>query len=655
MEKYFRLLLLLTLIPISHCAAQEQGFPFGTTVTLSDLVKTRSEVDSAASAVVINEFGEAYFDSESGRLIVNIHKLTKILTKEGLDEGNFELYLRIGDKSQDELVSIKGVTHFLRDGSKNSAELNRKSVFREKNPTYELVKFSMPNTEVGSIVEVMYTISTPFILNFWPWEFQSDIPKLYSEYWAQIPANYAYNIALRGALKLEKNESQLVRDCFRAGGVSDCSLLKFGMKNIPAFKEEQYMTAKSNFLSAINFELSEIKYFDGRVDKVTKEWKDVAQELFDHSDFGVQIRKAKNIFEDNLSVITANASDPLLKAKSIYYWIQSHYEWNERFGKYTDKGTKYTFDNKKGNVGDINLSLLGALQSADLNANPVILSTRENGLPTSLYPVLSDFNYVIVQLQIGEESFLLDATDPYIPFGMIPERCLNGSGRLLTKKDAIEVNLMPKTKSRSVANLSLKLNNSGDLIGTLQLKYLGYQAIDKRRNIKSFASEAAYVKSLGDRWKVREIHQHKIEGLNDLEGALTEEMEIDFNSHDASSAERIYFNPFIIGQWSSNPFVASERKYPVDFGVAQEEIILLNLEYPADYKLDEIPKNMALAMPDKGGMFKFNFNNIGNKLNIYYSLNLTKPVYDSSEYFSLKDLFERMLQLKQTDLVFIKL
>jgi len=650
-----KILILIFALSFTKANGQDMGFVFANAITTKELAKTKYELDSTANAIVIKEFGESYFDAESGTLIVNIHRLIKILTKEGLEQGNFEIFLRRGDNRRDELVSIKGVTHYLRDGSIKMAELEKKSIFYEKNPSYELVKFSMPNAEVGSIVDVRYTISTPFIFNFWPWEFQSDIPKLYSEYWAKIPANYVYKIALTGTLKLEKEESKLVNDCFRAGGVSDCSLLKFGMKNIPAFQEEKYMTAKSNFLSAINFELSEIKYFDGRIDKVTKEWKDIAQEMFEHPDFGAQIRKSKNLFEDNLSSITSNTTDPLLKAKSIYYWILSHYELNEHYGNYTDKGVKATYEDKKGNVGDINLSLLGALQAAGLTAHPVIISTRENGLPTTLYPVLSEFNYVIVLVQIGEESFLLDATDPLIPFGMLPKRCLNGTGRLLMKKEASEINLMPKTKSRTVSSLNLKLTDAGDLIGTLLIKYQGYDAIDKRREIKSFADITAYTKSISDRWKVRQIRNHKVDDLSDLEKPFTEEMEIEFNPHDASGTDRIYLNPFIMGEWNVNPFKSRERKYPVDFGVAQEEIILLNLEYPAAYKLDEIPKNMALALPNKGGVFKFNFSDLANKINIYYSLNLTKTVYDATEYFSLKDLFERMLQLKQTDLVFIKL
>jgi hypothetical protein len=77
------------------------------------------------------------------------------------------------------------------------------------------------------------------------------------------------------------------------------------------------------------------------------------------------------------------------------------------------------------------LSLVAALRDARLNAHPVLLSTRNNGLPSPLYPVPTDFNYVIARVKIGDNYYLLDATEDVYPFGLLPERCLNGMGRAL--------------------------------------------------------------------------------------------------------------------------------------------------------------------------------------------------------------------------------
>jgi Domain of Unknown Function with PDB structure (DUF3858) len=588
-------------------------------------------------------------------MIVEYYKKLKVLKKEGVEQANFSILLRKNNSRKEEIKSLEGITHYLENGSAKKSELEKRAIFYEENPNYTQVKLTLPNAVVGSVLEIKYTISSPFIFNLYPWEFQSDIPKVQSEFWALIRGNYSYNASLKGFLKLTTSQTELVKECFSFGSAkADCSLLKYGMKNIPAFKEEEYMTAKSNFLSAISFELEQIRHFDGRVDKITKEWKDVEDELQTHADFGTQIKKARNLFEKEISPLLIGVTDLLEKAKKIYNWIKPHYNWNDYLGKYTENGVKKSFETKKGNVGDINLSLLGALQAAELQANPVILSTRANGLPNNLYPVLSDFNYVVVQLVIGESSYLLDATDHFMPFGLLPERCLNGKGRLLAKKNSSDVDLIPKGKEKSVTTISVKLNEEGGLQGSLQINAFDYQALENRRKIMSYSNRTDYIKALEKRWNSKEIKNYEVTNLQELENNLTEKMEITFDAHGATNVQQIYFNPFIAGRWTDNPFKSTERIFPVDFGVAQEETVVLTLEYPSNFHVDEIPKNIALAMPNKGGRFLFSCTNLGNKLNISYSLNLTKAIYDASEYQSLKELFARIVQLRQTDLVLIK-
>jgi Transglutaminase-like superfamily/Domain of Unknown Function with PDB structure (DUF3858) len=633
---------------------QNHGFPFGV-ATLRELSMTDYPLDSSASAVVLNEFGEVYFDNENGNMIVELHKKVKLLKKEGLEQANLSFFLGKNESRKAELISVEGMTHYMENGRIKNSTLERKAVFYEQNPNYTEVKFTLPNATVGSIVEVKYIFSSPFIFNLYPWKFQSDIPKAQSEFWALIPGNYDYKASLQGFLKLSFNESELVKECFSYGSAkADCGLLKFGMKDIPAFEEEEFMTAKSNYLSALNFELAEVKYFDGRVDKITKEWKDVEEELQNHQDFGVQIKKAKNLLEKEISPLLIGVTDSLEKAKRIYNWVKGYYDWNDELSKYAENGAKKAFETKKGNIGDINLSLIAALQSADLPVSAVILSTRANGIPNTLYPVLSDFNYVVAQLNIGKNSYLLDATDPYMPFGLLPEMCLNGKGRLLAKKNSSDIDLFPKGKEKSITTLSLQLNDDGTLQGSLQLNALDYQALKNRKRIMSFSSRAEYIKSLEKKWNAREIKNYQETGLQELEKPLVEKMDITFEAHDASNVNQIYFNPFITGRWKNNPFKSTERIYPVDFGIPQEETIILTLEYPTDFHLDEIPKNIALALPNKGGRFLFSFANIGNKVTISYSLNLAKATYNAEEYHYLKELISQIVQLRQTDLVLVK-
>ena len=255
------------------------------------------------------------------------------------------------------------------------------------------------------------------------------------------------------------------------------------------------MTARSNFLSVINFELSQINYFDGRKDKITKEWKDVDEELRQHSEFGVQIKRGKDLLDRQIEQIIVGEINEMAKAQKIFDFIKGWYRWNDVYGKYSEFGIKKAFDAKVGNVGDINLSLIAALKYAGITVEPLLLSTRENGLPTEVYPVMSDFNYVVAKATIANKSYLLDATDDFYPFGLLPERCLNGKGRVIGARESYWQDLVPSERQRMTSLVNLNLSNEG-MSGSVQYTYSGYAAVDERKKIKKFSSEQEYTTRL---------------------------------------------------------------------------------------------------------------------------------------------------------------
>lgn len=325
------------------------------------------------------------------------------------------------------------------------------------------------------------------------------------------------------------------------------------------------------------------------------------------------------------------------------------------YGKYSEDGIKKAFQNKTGNVGDINLSLIAALKYAGLHAEPVILSTRDNGLPLTLYPLISDFNYVITRLEIDGSAYLLDATDPYLPFGMIPTRCLNGKARVMVSKGASSwIDLMPEEKLKEVIFLNLKLQEDGKFTGIISNSCFGYDALDRRKKINSFNNQDEYIEDLDDRWNRIKILNYKIENLDSLENALTETLEVEIEGFDNLDSEKLLFNPFFAKRFEENPFKSKERLYPVDLGAPIEIHVILKLEYPENFKLMNRPPEIALSLPNNGGKYLFNILNSGNILTLNNTLSLTKPLYSSEEYHYLKELFNRIVQAHKLDLIFAK-
>ena len=636
----------------------DNGFPFGK-ISYAELEMKNYPKDTAANAVVLNEFGEAYIDSDGdNNLVLEYHIKIKILKKQGLDQANFSISLYKDGSRKQFVKAVTASTFNLNNNQMKETKMDKAAIFDENySEAWDVKKFTLPEVQVGSVLDIKYVLESPFIFNFWPWKFQSDSPKIRSEFWARIPGNYVYNTTLQGYLELNKNESTILKDCFTPGGGmnADCVWGKYAIDNVPAFVEEDYMTAKSNFISAINFELSQVNHFDGRVVKYTKSWPDVDHELQTHEDFGTQIKKANKLLEDEIIKIVGSETEAIKKANIVYGYIKYLYSWNGNFGKYAELGVKKALETKKGNVGDINLSLVAALQVVGLNADPVMIATRNNGVPHEIHPVLSDFNYVVAQVNFGDIKYLLDATEKLLPFGVLPERCLNGNGRLISKdiNESGWVSSQPREKQKKQLIMELKLEEDEIFRGNLLITSYGYEAFDKRTAILSDGGIQEYEKKFREGLRDLSILGYAIENLEDLSKPLIEKMKIEI-SLAASNPSIIYFNPFMIDRWETNPFKTLERHYPVDFGAPLESTFMLTLEYPERYVVEELPSNAAISLPLKGGRYLFNLTNLGNKISMTSIINLAKTVYAPSEYQALREIFSRIVQLHQSQIVFKK-
>jgi hypothetical protein len=654
------LLFYFLLIPGAASAQLENGFPAGK-VSIAELTMKTYPKDSTANAVILEEFGESYIDNGGEHHLQHYyHVKIKILNSKGFDKANIDIPLYRDGSTRESVSRIEATTYNL-DVNKGlivPTRLDPKKIFTENKSRYlDLVKFTLPNIKEGSVIEVRYLLDSPYIFKFRSWEFQSDIPKISTEYWARIPGNYIYNITLRGFYKLNKSENELVKECFTPGGSAkaDCSLNKYAMHDVPAFVEEDHMTAKSNFLSAINFELSEVRYFDGRIDKVTKEWKDVDQELRSHASFGGQLRKGKDLFKDNLIRALAGETDSLKKATQIYDYIKNWYTWNDYYGKYSDLGIKKAFDNKTGNVADINLALVAALNYAGFQADPVILSTRENGTPVELHPVMSDFNYVIAKVKLQGKTYLLDATEPFLSFGTLPVRCLNGKGRVMSSRGpSYWLELAPMAKYRQISLLHLTLLPEGNFKGKVSQASEGYEALQERKKITSYNNQDEYIEALDNKWNKIKILKYDIAQLNELDKMLNQSFDVEIEGFDNLNKDKLYLNPFFLGDWSKNPFTSRERLYPVDLGAPILDQLSVTLEYPANFEVSNLPPPLVISLPGNGGRYLFSVEKMGNKIMMTSMLSLNKAIYTSGEYPYLKELLSKVAQSYQTSLVFQK-
>jgi len=655
-------LLLFSILLFLSVYAIAQDFPYGS-ITQEEWDMQKYKKDTSAHAVVLQEFGDARINvnnDDNLRLYFTYHVKIKMLDSKGFDKGNIEIPIYSEDNTVFENVTSIKATTFNRDanGSIQAIDLVPKNTFTEKKDKHwSIVKFAMPALLKGSIIEYTYQLESPYYFeNFRTWQFQDDIPKIYSEYLVHIPGFFAYKASIRGSLKLTKNVGVVERECIDIRGVkNDCSELTYAMSDIPAFVEEEYMTASKNYLSAIYFELEEyVNPYNGTKTKVTKEWTDIDRQLKSSEYFGDQLKK-KDFFKDKLKDVTAGKQG-LDNAKAVYTFIKKWYKWNDYVGIYSD-GIKDAFNAHTGSVADINISLVAALNQAGINAEAVILSTRSHGNINMLYPGIGDFNYVLAKANIGDKSYLLDATDPMLPFGMLPLKCLNDQGRVFSLDKPsywVDINKSAIQRENDTYNLDLTLQDDGKIKGILTHFSISYSAYEKRSAIKKFNSINEYVDNMGEHLSRIKILKSDITNLDSLDMPLSEKYDIEIKAYDNMGENQLIFDPYFFNKTTTNPFKAASRDFPVDWGMPSNDICTVILHLPKQFTVEAPPKDAAIGLPNNGGRFITSFENSTDGFTFSYITNFNKSVYDQAEYPYLKEFYNKIIQAELADIILKK-
>ncbi len=648
-----KLLFFLCLFSFQFIYPQKQKLPyvFGN-VSNEEIQMTVYEKDTTANAVVLYEHGNTIVVRRGAEIIrkSTIYRKIKILNKEGENHANVKIYLY--DNGKDNPEKVRGIKAFTYNKNQLKLALKKEHIYTNRlDKDVVEVTFTFPDVKAGSVLEYQYDLESPYFFNFKGWTFQSDIPKIYSEFHASIPGFWVYNRHLRGFLKLNKNLANLTRKCFEINGANaDCENLTYAMKDIPAFiEEEKYSTAKSNYLSKIKFELSEIRYTDGRIKKFTKTWKDTDRMLKQDQDIGKQLL-SPNFFKKLIPDNIYSLNNELEKSKSIYQFIQSYFTVNTDDDYiFRDNKVKSAVKNKIGKVSEINLALTGALQSAGLNASIMLISTRDHGYPTELHPVLTDFNYIATYLKIGNDSYLLDGSDQFLPFNTLPLKALNGMARVIDfKEGSFWHSTSPHVRSFVSTSLDLSLDNNQNLIGTWEEASGGYFAYNKR---EALVHEKNYIEHIENDKGFIEIEDLTIENKTNLDQTLKESYNVIMHKSD-EIGDLIYLNPFI-SRLDKNPFQLNKRQYPVDFGYKKNIIYKTQIKIPASLKVEALPKNNSYKLPNNGGVFIVSIQNTENFIQIYTKLALNKTKYLPNEYENLKEFFNEIVKT-QNSLIILK-
>lgn len=666
--KIFSLTILLLFI--SKATAQE--FKLGK-VSIEEIKAKRHSIDTAAVAAILYKKGSSRLDynqNDGFVLTTEVETRIKIYKKEGYDYANQTINYSISGNSKESIQISDANTFNLVNGKIEKTKLKSDGIFDQLvNKFLGRKKITMPNIVEGSVIEFKYTVKSPYVSWMRDWNFQYAIPVNHSEFTTYIPEYYVYNVMQKGYVfpkvtKDRKSASIILTskerpDAHGNGGATSFSQDKidyfedkttYVIDNVPAIKEESHVNNIDNYRAALSYELSVVKWPDTPIKSYSSDWNSVVKTIYDYDDFGPELNKT-GYFEEDVKTVLAATNTPEEKIAVLLSYVKSRVKWDEYQSYTCDKGVKKAYQEKTGNCAEINLMLTAMLRYAGLTANPVLVSTRSNGIP--LFPNRTAFNYVIAAVETPNGNVLLDATDKFSMPNILPLRALNWNGRLIRKDGTSEeVDLMPKKVSGDNVFMNYNIDSEGKVTGKTRRQYTDYNAMVARDNISSLKEEE-YLEKLENRNNKIEISEYSKTNEKDVLLPVIETYSFTGTNLCELIGGKIYVNPMLFFTEDKNLFTQEVREYPVDFSYPFADKYNITIQIPEGFAVETLPAPAAITMEDNLGIFKFNIAANGNFLQLSVLHQINEAIVSAEKYEMLKEYYKAMVA-KETEKIVLK-
>lgn len=622
MRTLFRLFLLFPVISLfSINSSAKEPVRFGK-IEIEEFKDQVYAPDTTASAVILCQYG--YFDAQQFQFTFT--KRIKILKKEGVDYSTFAFR---GDKD----VIVKGITYNLENGILIEDKLKGESIFKERIiDNVFRIRFAMPNVKVGSIIDIE-TIQTGLPSEF---RFQERIPVKHAEIEIGTNPSIEYSKRRIGFISIQRNGDN-----------------NYYADNVPAFKSEAYMNSEENYISKFEFDLLKVN-LPGLFKTFTTNWEAVDRILRESDYFGKIVFFGSGYLSELTDEIKGKYSDPLERTKAAYEAIKI-ISWNkEETLTASSNLLSAEYKKKVANSAEINMMLCQLLNSLDVEATPVVLSTRANGLLNRNTPSIEKLNYTIVCATIEDKEYLMDASEKYLPFGLLPERCLNIEARTFNRGQSGHwVSLIPEKEETKITAYELQLDNDLNLKGTLRKSKADYAAYNFRCRFKDFASDESYINDMETQNPGLLVKDYKISRIDSIELPISEEYDIEIKNKVERINDLIMINPYLYEQIKENPFNQEDRKSPIDFPYLKTEIAITKIKLPAGFILAETPKPVSVELPDKSATALINFSFTEKELIVVCKIQINKLLFYPNECGMLKELYSEIIK-KQAEPIMLK-
>ncbi len=597
-------------------------------INKADLQMQDCSFDPGAEAILLLDIGDIdfnYFQNTGWVSESNYRIRIKILKEHAVSRSEIKLRYYARDKREG-ITNVSGISYNLdANGDIEESKLESRNIYDKViDKDFSEVSFALPNVKAGTVFEYKYKMQRKSYSYIPSWNFQQSIPVSYSAYNVIVPEYFQFTLLVTKRQEMEKKSSS---------GIKDGTW--YIMRNLKGLKDEPYSSGKIDYLQRIDFQLASINA-PGYYEEIRTTWPKIITELKDDEDFGMALKKNLRGIDDILkTALSMQKTEDRIKA--VYNYVQRNMQWNNDYGIYSDNGIKDAWDKKNGSITDINFILINILKEAGVAATPLLVSTKDHGAVSPVYPFLKRFNAVLAYVKDGDKEYIMNAADKYNSYNLVPYDVINTNALVVDKnvEALMQVNGTDKYINNIFFNCSIEPD--GKISGQATLKNSGYA-----RNIRMSTYKKNKLKEMIEDNEGITIKVDSFTVKNEEDESLPFEQVVDFSGTMQEGGGYLLLPYNLFTGLGKNPFIEEDRVMAIDFDFPKSYVITGTYYLPDDLTVNELPKNTRLIMPDTSIILIRRMQVDGNIISFRVTLDLLYAGYIVEGYPYIKDFFKKL-------------
>ena len=564
----------------------------------------------------------------------------KILTEEGRKYADVEIPFSksIGNN----VVHINART-IGPDGSITSydGKVFEKYIVKAKGVKYMAKTFTLPNVQVGSIIEYSYAVDlSEYKIFDSHWILSDDLftkaanftLKPYTSSYIPINVRWSWQGLPAGTEPPKQGPDHIVR---------------LQVQNIPAFHTEDYMPPENELKARVDF-----TYSDELPERDANQfWKKKGKKLNDSVESFIGKRKA---MEQAVAQIVSPNDSPEVKLRKIYARVQQLRNTSYEVRK-TEQQQKREKEKEASNVEDVwkrgygdgaqlTWLFLALTRAAGIESYGVMASDRRNYFfnPIVMDAYKLDANVVLVKLN-GKEMYF-DPGAAFTPFGMLAWSETGVQGLRLDKDGGtwVRTTLPESSDSRIERNATLNLSETGDLEGKLTITFVGLEAMQRRVEERN-EDESERRKFLEDEAKEYISAASEVDLANKPDWSssstpLVAEYKLKIPGWVSGAGRRAMLPVGIFTASEKRVFEHAQRVHPIYFEYPFEKMDDVTISLPVGWQVSSLPP--AKSQDGKVVLYTLKAENDKSTIHLSRKLKVDLLLLEPKYYPALRNFFQ---------------